>query len=236
MEKNNVLCIMAHPDDAFVWCGGLILNFLKSDIPVNIVSFSNFEDNKKYALNMKKISQEKGFTFYSFDKNATNFVSKIYELIIQVNPSLIITHWRYDTHDTHRRVSQLAEKAIKQHKFYMFDHDRIRDIKMLQCDTYYSVGIDGIPFPGKILIDISGVFEEKIEILEKICGKYYQLIKSMISIQNKFYGGKAGCEYAESFLESSSLASIGGGIGKTNIYGLIDLSKQTENKKIMRKK
>ena len=89
------------------------------------------------------------------------------------------------------------------------------------------MGIDGIPFPGKILVDITEVFEEKMKILKDICGKYYYLVRPMVIIQNKFYGGKAGCKYAEAFLEASSLASIGGGIGKTNICSLIDPSRRT---------
>lgn len=228
MNKNNILLIMAHPDDAFVWCGGLILNFLKININVNIVILSRYNtnnnnNNNKYATdNLICLAKKKGITI-RYIKNDSDGTEKLCNLIVKIAPALIITHWREDTHHNHRKTFLLTEEAIKKYKLYMHKENEVRNIKFLQCDSYYSTGLDGIAFPGKIIIDISNLFNEKVKMLKNISDEYYNIIEPMVIIQNRFYGGKIGAKYAEAFLESSSLSSIGGGIGKTNLSGLIDI-------------
>lgn len=217
----QILLIMAHPDDAFVWCGGLILESLKLNAEINIVSLST-TDNKT-EKEISEIAGHNGIGYQSFSKNMVS-ESRICDLLSENGPDLIITHWMNDTHDYHRKTAEITEQLLKKTKLKCYKKGGKTNFRIFQCDTYYSLGQDGSPFPGKIILDISDSFQNKISILKKACGKYLSLIEPMVRIQNAFYGGKIGQQFAEPFLESSSLASIGGGLGKITARNIVDPS------------
>ena len=215
----SILFIMAHPDDAFVWCGGFIISCLKLKSNINVLSLSKAE--KDVEEKIEKIAEKHHFEYSSISKNEVDR-DAILNILFKTQPDLIITHWFQDTHEYHRMTANLTEKAIQKYKLEMYDkHNMPINIRCLQCDTYYSLGTSGDPFPGKTIIDISSYFSDKIDILKVVSPKYIKILEPMIRVQGAFYGGKIGCEYAEGFLEYSSLASIGGGLGRMNTQSLI---------------
>jgi len=217
----HIFLIMAHPDDAFVWCGGLILECLKLNAKISIVSLSTADNIIEKEIS--KITTANEIEYLSFNKRMVD-ENRICDLLIKNTPDLIITHWMDDTHDYHRKTANLTELSIKKYKIKCYDKGDKTNFRIFQCDTYYSVGQNGSPFPGRIILDISDSFRKKIHILKKICDKYLSLIEPMVTIQNAFYGGKIGERFAEAFLECASLASIGGGIGRTTAKSIVDLS------------
>lgn len=225
----RIFLIMAHPDDAFVWCGGLILECSKLNAEMTIISLSTTDDT--IEKNISKITDANDIEYLSFNKKMVD-ENIICDLLFKNTPDLIITHWIDDTHDYHRTIANLTELSIKEYKLRCFDKRGKTNFRLIQCDTYYSLGRDGSPFPGKIIVDISDSFRRKMGILKMVCGKYLSLIKPMVAIQNAFYGGKIGQRFAEAFLESSSLASIGGGLGKIAAKNIVDLGKAYQEKKI----
>lgn len=211
--------VMAHPDDAFVWCGGTIFALLQRQIDISIISLSNDEENVDTRIT--KIATTHNFRYYSFRKCDVN-PDIISEHLHNIQPMLIFTHWSQDTHEYHRKTTALTDIAIKQYKLQVLDKGNSPfNIRLLQCDTYYSLGTDGDPFPGKVIIDVTKTFANKLSILELIRPKHSHIIEPMVRIQAEFYGGKIGCPYGEAFLESSTLASIGGGLGRINAENLI---------------
>jgi LmbE family N-acetylglucosaminyl deacetylase len=214
---------MAHPDDAFVWCGGFILECLKLDAKVTVVSLSKTSSTLEKKI--RKTTDSNKIEYQSFKKELVN-ENRICDLISKNTPELIITHWASDTHDYHRKTTNLTELAIKNYKLRCYDKGCHANIRVLQCDTYYSIGQNGEPFPGKVILDISSCFKKKVSILRKTCGKYLSIIENMVRIQNAFYGGKIGVRFAEAFLESASLASIGGGLGRTTAKNIVDLCRK----------
>lgn len=212
---------MAHPDDAFVWCGGFIFSCLKLKSKINVLSLSKAEEDVE--KNIEKLAEKHDFEYCSISKNETD-INNIVNILIKTRPDLIITHWFQDTHEYHRMTASLTETAIKKYKIYSYDnYNKSVNIRCLQCDTYYSLGTTGDPFPGKTIIDISGYFSKKIDILKIVSSKYLNIFEPMIRVQGAFYGGKIGCEYAEAFLEFSSLASIGGGLGRMDTKGMFGI-------------
>ncbi|MBU4222656.1 MAG: hypothetical protein KKA10_13785 [Euryarchaeota archaeon] len=215
----SILLIMAHPDDAFVWCGGFIFSCLKLKSKINVLSLSKAEEDVE--KNIEKLAEKHGFEYCSISKNEVD-IDVISNILIKTQPDLIITHWFQDTHEYHRMTVNLTDTAIQKYKLDTYDkRNKSVNIRCLQCDTYYSLGTTGDPFPGKTIIDISSYFSEKIDILKVVSSKYINIIEPMIRVQGAFYGGKIGCEYAEAFLEYSSLASIGGGLGRMNTQSII---------------
>lgn len=220
MTKSIVL-IMAHPDDAFVWCGGFIFSCLKLKSKINVLSLSKAGNDVE--KNIEKIAENHHFEYSSISKKEVD-INLISNILIKTQPDLIITHWFQDTHEYHRITANLTETAIKKYKLHTYDmHNMSVNIRCLQCDTYYSLGTTGDPFPGKTILDISTYFSKKIDILKLVSSKYTNLFEPMIRIQGAFYGGKIGCEYAEAFLEFSSLASVGGGLGRMNTQSIIGI-------------
>lgn len=216
---NKVTFIMAHPDDAFVWCGGIIFEFLKIKVKIAIISLSTDEENVE--TNMIEIAKTNNFEYKSIPKCDVN-PDIISEYLSKIRPNLIFTHWSQDTHEYHRKTAYLVDIATKGYKLDVLNKENdMLNINLLQCDTYYSIGTNGDPFPGKVIVDISNTFTNKIAILELICPKYKNIIEPMVRIQAEFYGGKIGCPYGEAFLQSSSLASIGGGLGRMKAENLI---------------
>jgi len=217
----HTFLVMAHPDDAFVWCGGLILESLKLNEKVSIVSLS--KANNEIEKRVNKISADNNIEYVSFRKGNSQ-ENKVCGRLIREAPDLIITHWTNDTHDNHRMSSHIAELAMKEYKLTSYENGRKPSFRVFQCDTYYSMGQDGSPFPGRIVVDISDSFRKKLEILRTIRDKYLSLIEPMVKAQDAFYGGKIGQKFAEAFMESSSLASIGGGLGKMTARNIVGFS------------
>lgn len=214
--------IMAHPDDAFVWCGGFIFSCLKLKSKINVLSLSKAE--KDVEKRIEEISIGNNFKYYSLLKDEVD-IDKILEILIKAQPDLIITHWHLDTHEYHRITANLTEIAIQKYKLdTYYKHNKSVNIRCLQCDTFYSLGTNGDPFPGKTIIDISDDFPKKIDIINEVSSKYIKIIEPMARVQGALYGGKTGCKYAEAFLEFSSLASIGGGLGKMNAHSIIGMN------------
>lgn len=215
---NKAAFVMAHPDDAFVWCGGTILALLKIKVDISIIALSNEENVDR---NISKIAIDHNFRYYSIPKREVN-PDIISEYFCKIQPNLIFTHWFQDTHEYHRNTTSLTDRAIKKYKFSVYNNaNSLYNIRLLQCDTYYSIGMGGDPFPGKVIVDVTDTFQGKSDILDLIEPKYKNIIEPMIRIQGEFYGGKIGCPYAEAFLESSTLASIGGGLGRSSAKNLI---------------
>lgn len=208
----KIVFIMGHPDDAFVWCGGFIFSCLEFKSKIKVLSLSKAEKNIEKSI--EDIAKKHHFEYCSISKNEVE-IDMIFNILIETQPDLIITHWSQDTHEYHRMTANLTETAIKKYKLYIYEkHNNSVNIRCLQCDTFYSLGRTGEPFPGKTIIDISNYFPNKIDTLKLVSSKYFNIIEPMIRVQGAFYGGKTGCEYAEAFLEISSLASIGGGLGR----------------------
>jgi hypothetical protein len=226
----GIFLVMAHPDDAFVWCGGLVLECIQLGAKVTIVSLSKAADRVEDAI--KEIGVANNVKYLSFDRRKIS-ESKICKLVTEASPEVIVTHWADDTHDYHREAACVTELCLKDYKLKQYDERMVPNLRVLQCDTYYSLGQNGIPFPGKTIIDISNNYAKKMKIVKAICGKYLPLIERMVRIQNAFYGGKIGSKFAEAFLESSSLASIGGGLGMTTAKNLLEMG---QRQRLLRRK
>ncbi|GBE17309.1 glcNAc-PI de-N-acetylase [bacterium BMS3Abin15] len=122
----KILCLGAHSDDIEIGCGGTLLKLIDS-YPVDSVYWIVFcsdeirrkEAEKSASLFLEEIKQKKieikefkdGFLPYIGDK-----VKEVFEKIkSEFNPDIIFTHYRYDLHQDHRLICELAWNTFRDH-------------------------------------------------------------------------------------------------------------------------
>jgi LmbE family N-acetylglucosaminyl deacetylase len=122
----KLLCLGAHSDDIEIGCGGTILQLLSHypNLDVCWVVFSSGRQREREALasaalflkqakGTKKVIVKKfrdGFFPYQGTK-----IKEFFEEIKDINPDLILTHYRHDRHQDHRTISDLTWNTWRRH-------------------------------------------------------------------------------------------------------------------------
>jgi LmbE family N-acetylglucosaminyl deacetylase len=126
-----VLCLGAHADDIEIGCGATLL-FLKSALPQLRFHWVVFS-----AAGRRGQEAEKAAGLFAEGCDNT-FILKDYrdgflpynggevkdffeEMKSQVNPDLILTHWRGDAHQDHRLVSELTWNTFRNHLIFEYE-------------------------------------------------------------------------------------------------------------------
>lgn len=128
----QVLCLGAHSDDIEIGCGGTILNLIEMYPMVNItwVVFGATGEREKEALKSaenflsfvtKKKIIVKGFKDGFFPYIGAEIKDYFEELKKEVNPDLILTHYRKDLHQDHRIISELTWNTFRNHSIWEYE-------------------------------------------------------------------------------------------------------------------
>jgi len=121
----RVLCLGAHSDDIEIGCGGLILSLINRAAAVDVrwVVFSGRADRQREARRsaakfLKGAARARvdvrqfrdGFFPYDSD------IKEVFErLKREIDPDLVLTHYRNDRHQDHRVLSDLAWNTFRDH-------------------------------------------------------------------------------------------------------------------------
>lgn len=123
----HLLCLGAHCDDIEIGCGGAVLKLLQeyTNVSVTWVVFTSTESRYKEAeegakrfcanaksLDLKIFDLKDGYLPYSGEvvKNLFEQVKKSIDA-----PDLILTHYRNDLHQDHRKVCELTWNTFRNH-------------------------------------------------------------------------------------------------------------------------
>ncbi|MBW4533022.1 MAG: PIG-L family deacetylase [Pleurocapsa minor HA4230-MV1] len=128
----QVLCLGAHSDDIEIGCGGTILNLIEMYPMVNItwVVFGATGEREIEALKSaenflsfvtKKKIIVKGFKDGFFPYIGAEIKDYFEELKKEVNPDLILTHYRKDLHQDHRIISELTWNTFRNHSIWEYE-------------------------------------------------------------------------------------------------------------------
>jgi len=198
------MTILAHPDDAEVWAGGTILNHRSVGDEVLICTFSL--GNLRRAEEALKGSQVLGARLVLIEETGivanAHLANEVAELIHTFQPATIITHWREDTHDEHRDVFTIVNRATARSRI---EHDLPHTLYM--CDTYNSLGLSG-PFMPTKYVDVTEEWQTKCKAIAVHESQDPPFWQEMITRQARLHGGRVGVDYAEAFCEIPILGHL----------------------------
>lgn len=184
----KILNIFAHFDDAEIWGGGaLIKHAERGDEIITLVNDDQSSIKYKESLNAHKMFNgrliaEPGFT-----------IEKLERHISAICPDVILTHRPDDSNPEHREVFEMVSKAIlkpwieKQSPKFLF-----------VVDSYSSRGL-GDMFDPSVFVDISDVWNKKIDLIKQFKSEPSEMWISMIRKQNEFWGEGVMKPYCEVF-------------------------------------
>lgn len=194
--KERLLFIMAHPDDSEIWTGGTIINHYKKKDKICVYYLSCDEEirKKEAKKTADKLDIELFFTQKEIDL----------KIISDFNPSIIITHWQHDSHPEHvlvyEKVFSIIPKLVLDYKLRF---------TAFSCDCYNSLGNNLLnPFSPTDYIDITDVWEEKLELIRNYDSQPNDYWIKMVTNQNKMHGARCGVPYAEGFIQISILGVV----------------------------
>tara|TARA_B100001123_G_scaffold376632_1_gene443434 strand:- start:1033 stop:1713 length:681 start_codon:yes stop_codon:yes gene_type:complete len=218
-NKQKVLVISPHADDAEVSMGGTIKKLTKEGHSVKLLVCiipnehrDGSADNEKGEL--RKLAQENtakdlnveleilDLDPYTFAFNR-DLVKLLDEKIQEFSPDVIFTQWNHDSHQDHQAVSNATFAATRKN-----------DITVLMYEQLTLGGITPYHFKSHIYVDISDSINDKLESVERyipdtLHHKDLEAVKSLA----RFRGNQIGVEYAECFEVCKVICAVGDGSG-----------------------
>jgi len=191
----RIITLLAHPDDAEIWTGGTLIKHTDRGDEVVVCTFADSDSCRvSEALAGGKVL---GTTVQVLDKalllSLEQARGKVEQLVQEFLPDVVITHWEQDTHPEHRFVQDIVMRVIVSLKITT-SYPKV----LLACDTYNSIGMSG-PFHPTIFVDVSEVWERKINAIRGHQSQPIHLWEDMALCLGRLHGNRCGCTYAEAY-------------------------------------
>lgn len=220
----HVLVIVAHPDDADIFCGGTLAKHADRGDDVTIVHMTRGElgategtQSEIAAVREEEARQSgtelgaevefldflDGRVTYSLENRST-----LVDTIRAHDPDALLTHFREDMHPDHRVTSKLVTDA-----YYMASLP-LAESKLPPCDpdNVYYFGKPTASFDPETFVDITGFVEQKLDALERhesqvdwlnehggIDDEFDDLVAS-VRARDRSLGQQCGVSFAEGFV------------------------------------
>lgn len=222
----KVTAIMAHPDDADLWCGGTLRKYYEAGHEVSIIVVTNGRTgtnepvSDEWLIRTRQQEQEASSKTYHVQKvlflgceDSELFATpetrrKIITAIRTLAPDVILTHNLLDQNSDHRVTAQLVTDSL-----IPLPLENVRaEAPVVQkvpvvfmADTY--AGINCQP---EAYVDISSQFSYKRAAMQchktQLTGEIKWL--ELMELQSRFRGFQAGVEYAEGFTAFRVYSSV----------------------------
>jgi bacillithiol biosynthesis deacetylase BshB1 len=220
----NILAIVAHPDDADIFCGGTLAKHADRGDEVHIAhmtrgEYGGFDTTEEEIADVREDeAQASGdvlgadsveFLGFKDGRIESDLESRltVVDCIRKHDPDVVFTHYREDLHPDHQATSKLVKDA-----YYMAslplaktDHDPC------DPDNVYFFGKPTSSFEPTTFIDISGYEDVKADAIEAhdsqvefldehggIDAEFDNLIEGILA-ENQTTGRRVGAAYAEGF-------------------------------------
>jgi len=212
----KVLVVAPHPDDETLGCGGTILKHNDLNHEVHWISVTNISDDewsefkvKSRQKEIKKIAKMYNFkTFSNLDFTAArldsvpmvDIVSKISELVQEIQPNIVYVNNYNDVHTDHQVVFKAVISATKN-----FRQPSVSRILMYETlsETEFHPAFSGESFNPNVFVDITDFFSQKCQIMKQYEGEVMESPhpRSIDTIEAlaKYRGSRIGEKYAEAF-------------------------------------
>ncbi len=196
-QKSRILVVAPHPDDEAIGMGGALTKeaTLKSSISI---LYCTSKDGEKRYNEAKILCKKSGFDYYFLkckDKNieiSSRTISFIRDIYNKCLPEKIYLPLFCDSHDDHKRVSELIYESLK-------DSSLSNNLE-IYCYQVYSF------IPTNCVLDITKEINKKHKLIN-----FYKSIKTnrnwvhwssgMNAYLSRFLGSSQKKKYAETFLK-----------------------------------
>ncbi|MCH7855363.1 MAG: bacillithiol biosynthesis deacetylase BshB1 [Gemmatimonadetes bacterium] len=232
-EPLDLLAIMAHPDDAELLCGGTLSKAAASGDRVGILDLTRGEAASTGSIETREREAARSAEVMGLavrrnaglrDSGLINDDASrgvVVELIRELRPRVIVTHWREGRHPDHRVAAQLAYDAsfLSALKNYDASGDAHRPDKVVHCLLFR----EDAP-PPSFVVDITDHLETKMAALAcfesqfsgktaagEVFGAGDRPLEDQIRVQCAHHGSRIRCAYGEPFWtrETVALESLG---------------------------
>lgn len=227
--SRTALTFMAHPDDAELLCGGVLMKLADAGWDIHIATCTPGDcgtvDRTRWEISAvrteegRKAAAQVGGTYHCLDEHDLTVVydkptvAKTLDLFRRVAPSLVLTHAPKDYMMDHEVASQLARCAS-----FGYGAPNASAFPLKETSTipwlYYAdpVGATdplGQPVTPTTVIDISGVIERKAKMLachesQRQWLRAHHGMDEYIEAMRRhaaLRGEQHGCDYAEGYIQ-----------------------------------
>lgn len=200
----NILLVMAHPDDAEIWCGGTIIHHVQKGDRVKVCVMAYSRDSprgKESCLSAELMGNEVELFGLGDTKvrPVDAIIDRLVGELVTFRPELYITHWFDDIHPDHEATFHMARAAFFR-RVITEPVDNMRQLPyFLLCDTYGSNGLRG-PFRPNHLVDVSGCWDGKLAAIRAHGSQPTDFFIHLVARQCREHGLKAGVALAEGFI------------------------------------
>lgn len=230
--RMHLLAIVAHPDDADIFCGGTIAKHADRGDTVTIAHMTRGEygglgsdtqadiaaTRESEARASGEVLGAEEVTFLGFDDGHITYSlenrARMVDVLRRYAPDIVLTHFQDDMHPDHQTTSQLVTDA-----YYMASLP-LAETEHPPCDpdNVYFFGKPTSTFEPTCIVDISGYEDRKTEAIEQhesqvafltehggIDSEFDNLIDS-VRAEDTVRGTRVGSETAEGFVPLHELS------------------------------
>lgn len=190
MNTRTLLTVMAHPDDAELWAGGVAAHHAAAGTQVTVaVARSGPVRDREAAAGADIL----GATLHPLD---TPTVAGLRDLLERIRPEVVITHHPDDIHPDHQHIAQLLLAALPD-VVIATGHPR----RVYGCDGYHNLDRTGRPLHLPVIVDVTDVWQTKLRALtahtsQPIADHFGPMAETL----GRLHGGRIGTRYAEAFM------------------------------------
>lgn len=221
--QKTILVITPHPDDAEASCGGLMANAIDAGDKVFILTMTGGElgIRGKSMQEARAIRKQEAVNAALFLKTNMEFfgaidgslgvdsanASRLSEIILRINPALVLAPWPMDVHTDHQATGLLAWRVFqdKRFSFSLFFYETINEP---HTKTFGFTPTD--------YVDISGVIERKREALYRHASQnpasWWGMYQTLATVR----GYESDVNFAEAYLRAKNSSGMGGRSNKVS--------------------
>ena len=202
---NNILVIVAHPDDETLSCGGALAKHVACGDNVTCLVMTdnyrspNISGHFGEAMQVLKVQNYRllgmpdmkleTFTLWELSERIEDVVKEIGA------PDIVYTHCKNDLSQDHRLTFLAAMTALRP----VWD----KAFSIYSFESPSSTEWSGVPFNANLFIDINGYLKQKLEAIDCYCTEVrpfpHPRSQESLTARAIYWGSYCGVEYAEAF-------------------------------------
>jgi len=227
-EPLDLLAVMAHPDDAELLCGGALIKSADQGEQVGVVDLTRGESGTQGSAELRAREAERAAEVMGLAVRRTAGLQdaalgnthegrqRVVELLRELRPRVVVTHWREGRHPDHREAAALVYDAcfLSGLARYPAPGEPFRPLKLLHATAFREDA-----GPPSFVVDVTGQMERKMEALAayasqfegktwagEVFGGGERPLFEQVRVQMAHYGSLIRVPFGEPFRARETLA------------------------------